>query len=284
MAEINDAPRCLNCGERLLGSFCSNCGQETLDLHRPLRVLVSDVVGDILNLDTRLLRTLRPLLLRPGVLTREYLAGRRACHVPPLKTYLIAALIFFGVLALLPKGKVAVVTASEPFQAGTTQPRKGGSKVIFRLPEHYRIFDRQLQAANARAKAHPQEFSSAVFDNLPRVFFLLLPAFALFLELFYRSRYYLEHLIFALHYHAFVFLDLTLLLLLGRPWVPSLVARPLTVLLVVALLVYLPLALRKVYGGSWPKTLVKLAGLGILYFATFTAGIVLVVFATLSMF
>ncbi|HEX7180212.1 MAG TPA: DUF3667 domain-containing protein [Thermoanaerobaculia bacterium] len=75
---------CLNCGEKLLGNFCSQCGQEAADLHRPLRELTSDFLDNVLNLDTRLLRTI-PLLFRPGRLTREYRAGRRARYVRPLR-------------------------------------------------------------------------------------------------------------------------------------------------------------------------------------------------------
>ena len=86
--------RCANCGARLDGAYCSQCGQEAVDLHRPFRKLLSEVIDDALSLDTRLARTIRPLLFRPGVVTRDYLAGRRVAHVPPLRTYLISALVF----------------------------------------------------------------------------------------------------------------------------------------------------------------------------------------------
>src|SRR6185503_6541111 len=64
--------------------------------------LFSDVVGDILNRDTRLVRTLRPLMLRPGQVAKDYIAGQRVSHVPPLKAYLIAALIFFSLFTVFP--------------------------------------------------------------------------------------------------------------------------------------------------------------------------------------
>lgn len=259
---------CLNCGEALVGKFCHHCGQEDLPLHPSLRQLASELLGEFFSFDSRLLRTLRPLLTRPGELTREYLAGRRIRFVSPLKTYLIAALIFFGLLALLPKTGVSVYRGSKP----VALPEGEGTHVVFTLPEHYPFLDRQLQAASAKAKANPQAFTDAVITNLPRLFFLLLPAFALLLYLFYRQGWhYLDHLVFALHYHAFVFLNLTALFVLGRPWVPSAVGRVLGVLLWLGLFVYLPLALRRVYGGSWPRTLWKLLGLGLLYFLVFAA-------------
>ena len=276
-ATTNDGPRCLNCGAALGGDFCSRCGQEASDLHRTVRQLVADVVGDVFSLDTRLLRTLRPLLLQPGELTRDYLAGRRVRQVPPLKIYLIAALVFFGLVALLPK-RVAIRTDS-----GSASSRPGG--ISYDFPRRFPIFDRHLQAGAARAKASPYAFNDAVMANLPRVFFLLLPVFALFLKLLYRQdSYYLDHLVFALHYHAFAFLDFTFLLLLLRPWVPALMAWPLGMLCFVWLLAYLPVALRRVYGGSRLATLGKLGGLGLLYLAAFLGAVVIVMFATLALF
>lgn len=276
------SPLCLNCGEKLLGKYCWQCGQEAVDLHRPVRELLSGLIDDAFSLDTRLLRTLAPLFFRPGLLTREYLAGRRARYVRPLKIYLITALVFFGVVALLPKENVSVVKGRE---APAAIP-KGGSRLTFKLPERFPLFDRPLQAAGERAREHPREFADAFFGNLPRVFFLLLPAFALLLRLFYwrQDRYYLDHLIFALHYHAFVFLDLVLMLLLGRPWVPDLLAWLLIPLLGLGLVLYLPLALRRVYGGSWWMTVLKLLGLAITYVLVFGCGMVLLISVTLSLF
>ena len=93
---------CANCGETLAGEYCSRCGQRAVNLQRPAIDLLSDAVGDLLNLDTRLMRTLRPLLLTPGQVAREYIAGRRVSHVPPLKSYVIAALIFFSLFTVFP--------------------------------------------------------------------------------------------------------------------------------------------------------------------------------------
>jgi uncharacterized protein DUF3667 len=276
------SPVCLNCGEKLLGKYCWRCGQEAVDLHRPLRELYSGLVDDVLNLDSRLLRTLVPLVFRPGLLTREYLAGRRARSVRPFKIYLIAALVFFGVVALLPKQNVSVVKGREAPVPGP----HGEGRLIFRLPERFPLFDRPLQEAGARAREQPREFADAFFENLPRGFFLLLPAFALLLKLFYwrQDRYYVDHLVFALHYHAFVFLDLVLLILLARPWVPDPLFWVLFPVLGLWLVLYLPIALRRVYGGSRWMTLLKLLGLGVTYSLAFGVGIFLLVSITLTFF
>ena len=271
---------CRNCGEALRGPFCSSCGQEDVDLRRPLKALAEDAVGDLLNLDTRLLRTLGPLFCRPGHLAREYLAGRRVRYVPPLKMFLLASVVFFGLVALLPKAHLSVTHAGQPVPEGR------GLRLNIQLPkpEDARAwFGPRIAAAAERAQQHPAEFWDVILANLPRAFFVLLPVFALLLKLFYRRQdaFYLDHLIFALYYHAFAFGAWTLLLVLKRPWVPGLLSTFGGSLVALWLFLYLPIGLRKVYGGSRWKTLFKLAGLLVTYFVAFLGTIFLLVLVAL---
>lgn len=102
---------------------------------------------------------------------------------------------------------------------------------------------------------------------LPRLMFLLLPAFAVLLAALYRGRLYVAHLVFALHYHAFAFLVLPVDALLDArlnriqsvhelSWVGilGLITAGFVQLWV---LIYLAKALRRVYGGSRLMTLIK---------------------------
>jgi hypothetical protein len=267
------ASTCANCGDVLAGEFCSRCGQRALDLHRPFSELVSDVVGDVLNLDTRLVRTLRPLLLKPGQVAKDYIAGRRSAHVPPLKTYLIAALVFFGLFTIFPsRAPVRVFVEGSPEQEAARS--EGGGRTTFSLPRSISYYDEWYQGAVARAMKQPEAFAQAVYANIPRAFFFLVPVFALFLELLYRKQGYLiDHLVFALYYHAFVFLDFSLLFLAARSgrYVTGLGAAAIGLVLLGWLFAYLPIALRRVYGGSRLMTGLKLTTLGVLYvFAFFT--------------
>jgi hypothetical protein len=257
----------------LAGDYCSHCGQHAIDLHRPFSSLVSDAVGDVLNLDTRLARTLHPLMLKPGQVAKDYIAGRRAAHVPPLKSYLIAALIFFGLFTLFPsRAPVRVFLEGSPEQEAARS--EGGGRTTFSLPRSIRYYDDWYQGAVARAMKQPEEFAHAVYSNVPRAFFFLVPVFALFLELLYRKQGYLiDHLVFALYYHAFVFLDFSLLFLAARSgrYVTGLGAAGIGLVLTGWLVSYLPIALRRVYGGSRLMTGLKLTTLGVLYvFAFFT--------------
>ena len=257
----------------LAGEFCSRCGQRAIDLHRPFSELLSDLVGDVLNLDTRLIRTLRPLLLKPGQVAKDYIAGRRAAHVPPLKSYLIAALIFFGLFAIFPsRAPVRVFVEGSPEQEAARN--EGGGRTSFSLPPHISFYDDWYQGAVARAMRQPEAFAHAVYSNVPRTFFFLVPAFALFLELLYRKQGFLiDHLVFALYYHAFVFLDFSLLFLAARSgrYVTGIGAAVLGLVLTGWLFAYLPIALRRVYGGSRLMTGFKLTTLGVLYVFAFVA-------------
>jgi hypothetical protein len=86
---------CLNCGEVLTGQHCSHCGQPATVRVLSLWELSKDVIGDVLNADSRVWRTLWPLAFRPGLLTQEFLRGRRASYTPPFRMYLVLSLVFF---------------------------------------------------------------------------------------------------------------------------------------------------------------------------------------------
>ena len=90
----------------------------------------------------------------------------------------------------------------------------------------------------------------------------------LLLWIFFRKRYYWEHLIFSLHIHTIFFLFFSLLLAIGlildREWPDWLVF-----LAMVACLIYLLLSLRRVYGKSWTATLLRFAVMSVPYTFTF---------------
>lgn len=271
---------CLNCGEQLLGQHCWRCGQEDIDLHRPLRHLARDAVGDLLNLDTRLLRTLGPLFFRPGFIIREYLAGRRVRFVPPLKMFLLSSLIFFGLVTLLPNDGRVFYRAPSPQEQGPRETEASASEA------ETSEFDRRIEDALPRAQKNPKAFQEAALANLARAFFVLLPFFALLLKLFYwrQDHYYLDHLIFALYHHSFAFLAATLGVILERPWVPDWLEIPLSLLLWLWIFAYLGIALQKVYGGTRWQTFLKFAGLMAIYTFAFVGTMVLMVMMTLWWF
>ena len=96
------SPSCLNCGTLLSGPYCAECGQHDLPPEPPLKELVAEAWDAFVSVDGKVASTLKLLLLRPGALTQEYLQGRRARFLPPLRLYLICSLLFFLASAVKP--------------------------------------------------------------------------------------------------------------------------------------------------------------------------------------
>ncbi len=90
---------CLNCGDSLTGNFCANCGQEAVDERAAIWPLVSDVLSEFARWDSKFVRTLLPLLFRPGYLTNEYNLGKRASYLAPFRLFLSVSVLFFLLLS-----------------------------------------------------------------------------------------------------------------------------------------------------------------------------------------
>ncbi|HTD28618.1 MAG TPA: DUF3667 domain-containing protein [Xanthomonadaceae bacterium] len=88
---------CSNCGTPLLGEHCFHCGQPVSGLVRHFSSVMGDIADTVFEIDTRLTRTMVPLLLRPGFLSCEYFAGRRVRYVSPVRLFFFISVIAFFV-------------------------------------------------------------------------------------------------------------------------------------------------------------------------------------------
>ena len=86
---------CLNCNAVVEGRFCSICGQENLEPQESVWYLVTHFFNDITHFDGKFFSSLKCLLFKPGFLTKEYVAGRRASYVNPVRMYIFTSFIFF---------------------------------------------------------------------------------------------------------------------------------------------------------------------------------------------
>jgi hypothetical protein len=92
--------RCENCGSPLYGEHCFQCGQPTKGLVRHFSSILGDFFDTVFNIDSRVLRTIGPLLARPGFLSLEYFAGRRVRYVTPMRMFLFMSLVAFFAVQL----------------------------------------------------------------------------------------------------------------------------------------------------------------------------------------
>lgn len=89
------AKNCLNCGFTVVGKYCHNCGQENVEPKESVWQLLSHFFNDITHFDGKFFSTLKLLIFRPGFLSKEYMHGRRASYLNPVRMYIFTSFIFF---------------------------------------------------------------------------------------------------------------------------------------------------------------------------------------------
>ena len=90
---------CLNCGAKLIGEFCHECGQHA-HVHRSLKGFFHDLLHGVLHFEGKIWRTTAKLIGNPGDLTRRYIDGERARYVSPIALFLFSVFLMFAVLSL----------------------------------------------------------------------------------------------------------------------------------------------------------------------------------------
>lgn len=97
---IQNDNRCLNCQAILEGPYCGQCGQARTARLVPFRAWLGDFLDTFINLDSKLLRTLKRILLQPGQATLDFAEGRRAPYSGPLRLYIIVSAISIAAMTL----------------------------------------------------------------------------------------------------------------------------------------------------------------------------------------
>ena len=76
-------------------------------------VLLRDLMEDLFDLDSRFVRTMKPLLFKPGRLTRDYMEGRRFRYAPPMRLYIFSSIVFFLLAALLSNDAISINSSAD---------------------------------------------------------------------------------------------------------------------------------------------------------------------------
>lgn len=327
---------CTNCDTLLRGQYCAQCGQRSGTRMISLWGLIREASEFLTTLDSRLWRTLGLLMFRPGQLTLDYLRGRRARYIPPLRLFIAFSLAFFFLLAIgtrlglqdsttVAEGEEVHIRigADDPAHPGDeARPPAGGPEDAADTPpeaeaeaqpepapgavagggadappgstaeteedpcEHLEIetgtelgwlstwlTEERLRASCRKVVAdHGASFSQALLENIPMMMFFFLPLMAVVMKLSYplSGRFYVEHLLFLVHFHAFFYFILTLNLLAEWAFegtrMPDWPAPVLATVTLIYVPVYLFKSMRLVYGQGKMATLGKYALLGISYF------------------
>ena len=215
---------CKNCDTPIEARFCPQCGQEDIELERPLSELIGETVREAFDVDGRVARTLWTLIRRPGVLTSEFLAGRRRLYSPPFRLYLVVSVLFF-MLAAWVAGQGTLLSEGQTLEAD----------------------------ADGQARL--------IADYVPRLMFFLLPAFALLSKVAFRERFYFDHLIHSLHLHSVAYIILALMLPLEQAANELMLAVVIQSVLFIYMLASVVISIHHVYLVGWLVATAKAIGI-----------------------
>ena len=239
---------CRNCATVLQGPWCHQCGQLGEDFHHSALHLLGETFENFFHADGRVVRTLPRLILEPARLTKDFLNGKRAPQIPPLRLFLTMLLILFLAGSISPSDFSAMST-TDADRARIKQSLK------IDLGEGHKAVEDWLKVRLPRVIDHPDTVARAMGEWAHRFAFAVLPISALLLSLifvFRRDLYLFDHLIFSMHSLSFQGLLITLVLL-GKYIAPDLFA-----LLLLAAPVHLYIHMRGTYGLSSVGTLIRM--------------------------
>jgi hypothetical protein len=212
MSDDRPSPQnpCANCGTSLADRYCTHCGQDA-HVTLSIRHFIDEFLEGMFHFDSTFWRTFMPLLFRPGFLTAQYLSGKRKLYAPPLRSYLVLSLLYFVIASLVSPSHIRVVgvNGKELKVQNCAQLADNATWLRHLVPDVKASCERALNDEG-------HFFSNAVAGTLPKVMFVVLPLVALIQYWLNRRqrRWYVENLIFILHFQSFYFLAGSLALLL----------------------------------------------------------------------
>lgn len=278
-----ELPTCSNCGASVQGHYCGQCGQRLEHEIHSVWHFTREATEDLTHADSRLWGTIYALLFKPGLLTREFLDGRRVRYLPPLRLYLVLSVLFFLVLgsgyhnprvvALKTNGGVPTAEIVPPAdyaaKPGESPEQRADRlcKIEYDGPARSFLLPLFTKGCRNSVLDNGHTIYESLMHNLPRAMFIFLPALALVMKLMYwrPRRYYVEHLLFFVHNHAFAFVLFGVFALLTR-LLPAALEDWLTLIVWLYLPYYLFVSMRRVYGQGRLRTSLKFVSLSFTYF------------------
>ncbi len=251
---------CGNCDTSYEGNYCPECGQSKTDINRPFSVLLVDLLGNMYAFDTRLLKTLKSVLYKPGELAIDYVAGRRVRYMPPFRLYVFFSLIFFLLLSFYSNHTIKVGNKESAKSAISINIDKS-SKSTQDKTINYKVEDIQK---------NPKAYINKFLNYFSWSLFLLMPFYAFLTWLFFRrSRsHYLAHLIFSISQHTFIFIIFIILITISLIF-PHKQIHPESWLLL-TIPVYISVGARKLFRKKWKSIVLRFTTIWFIYLLSIT--------------
>jgi hypothetical protein len=313
-------PYCENCRALMAGPFCAQCGQHAVDYRRSFSRVFLDALDSFLNWDSKFFATIGLLLVRPWRLTIDFLAGKRVRYVNPVRLYLLVSIIFFfgthllaqranldghtkwGQKPMTPAAKAKLEQkltrlppeAQAEVRAAIAEPRKdqpflevGPNANDPNTSGFEKWMNERIKEKIGENGVNLKVFFVTLVSNLPAMMLCCIPLFAFVLKILYiRKRFfYIDHLIYALHIHAFAYLAI---MIVGfSSWELARIApgvQPfITAVLVIAVILLVLYSIRRVYRQGWFISLLKFVFGGFAYLVVLLLALAATFFATLAL-
>lgn len=294
---IRENPNCLNCGNTVEERYCTHCGQENVESRQSAGHLFFHFFEDLTHYEGKFWSSMRLLMFRPGVLSREYLDGRRNRYLVPVRMYIFVSFITFVILGLLPSPEKFTDDDRPPYPKGYSSVdahdfalefAEGGivylitsreyrslahyDSVKKSLPENKRpdVYDdffneRMIYLSKFTPLENGDRFVASIGKSIPKALFFVMPLFALVIYFFHSRKkwLYFDHGIFTLHFFSFTLLFITILSILRviafkiNETVFDVYMYAMAIGITVGLPLYFIAAHRRMYGEKWVISILK---------------------------
>jgi Protein of unknown function (DUF3667) len=292
---------CANCHHTFkeVNNYCPSCGQENHTHKLPIKHFAMELVESFTHFDTKVYTTFKEMVLKPGVVAKNYNSNKRARYVPPIRIYVFMSFIFFFLITVLYSHKVE--DNSQKLQAafrkdfdlknmGTHYINIGKSTKInkdlfIKLVSEEKITNSKIDSLLISNNINTNWFNTRVLHTIIKLYkgettiaeiysklvkyisyalLIFMPFFAMVLKVFYRKKhqYYSEFLVFSIYFHTFLFAVLGLCMIINRYIFSN---NYLFAFFAMAAIVYMGLSLKKVYEDSVLKTILKTSLISVIY-------------------
>jgi hypothetical protein len=106
---------CLNCGTKLLDTYCHHCGQKDIPKRQTLGELWTNFISSFWSYEGKFFQTTKYLITRPGFLAVEYNSGKRESYYHPARMYVFISFVFFLLLSFTPSDDLKKSTFKADF-------------------------------------------------------------------------------------------------------------------------------------------------------------------------
>ncbi len=188
--------QCVTCGATLRGDWCHVCGEKSRGDNPPsIKRFVTDLLSEVFDTDGRIVKTLRLLILRPGHLTVEYMAGRRRPYLSPAASFIVMNLLFFFIQPLV-NVNTFIATLDTQLNWYPYSPWAAG------------LVEEKIADISMNRDVYEASFDAASENYARSLIFMQVPLLAIALSLVHiaKRRYLVEHLVYATHFYAFMLL------------------------------------------------------------------------------